>query len=174
MLQGGVIAYPTEAVWGLGCDPFNVDAVNKLLSIKKRSVDKGLILIAAEISQFDFILKDCTAEQLNKMASTWPGPTTWLVPNNKSVPYWVTGDHKSVALRVSNHPVVKALCNAFRGPIISSSANPQAKPSAKTAWQVSRYFHRCKDLSYICKGTVGTRKKPSDIFDLISGSAIRI
>lgn len=173
MFKGEVIAYPTEAVWGLGCNPFDAEAVYKVLSLKQRSVDKGLILIAADIHQFNFILKDCSAVQRNQLEKSWPGPVTWLVPNNGTIPYWISGNHSSVALRVSDHPVVKALCKAYRGPIVSTSANPQGKPSAKTAWQVSRYFRRSKELSYITKGSVGKRKKPSDIFDLNSGSTIR-
>jgi L-threonylcarbamoyladenylate synthase len=134
--QGGVIAYPTEAVWGLGCDPFNATAVFNLLALKKRLPQKGVILVAATLQQFDFILSDLPTPQYELLQQSWPGPITWLVPNNGTIPYWISGDHNSVALRVSAHPLVNALCRAYGGPIVSTSANPQSKPAAKTACKV--------------------------------------
>jgi len=171
--KGEVIAYPTEAVWGLGCDPFDVDAVYKILQLKGRSVNKGLILIASDINQLDFILNDLSIDQLAQMDASWPGPTTWIVPNNASVPHWICGDHSGVAVRVSDHPLVQSLCKAYGGPIVSTSANPQGKPAAKTRWQVERYFGSSPQLSYITKGVVGKRDRPSDIIDLVSESIIR-
>src|SRR5450830_698171 len=112
---GAVIAYPTEAVWGLGCDPWNEEAVDRLLAIKNRSVDKGLILIADNIRQFDFLFEDFPEDWIDRMASTWPGPNTWLVPHQDLLPEWVTGVHDTVALRVSDHPLVRDQC--FRGQI---------------------------------------------------------
>jgi L-threonylcarbamoyladenylate synthase len=168
-----VIAYPTEAVWGLGCDPFDVDAVYKILELKGRSVDKGLILIASETRQLDFVLSTLSIDQRSRMEASWPGPTTWIVPNNASVPYWVCGNHSGVAVRVSDHPLVQSLCKAYGGPIVSTSANPQGKPAAKYRWQVERYFGRSSHLSYITKGIVGKRERPSDIIDLLSASVIR-
>ena len=97
---GAVIAYPTEAVWGLGCDPWDEDAVERLLAIKSRPVDKGLILIADNIHQFDFLFEDFPQDWLDRMASTWPGPNTWLVPHQGLLPEWITGQHDTVALRV--------------------------------------------------------------------------
>ncbi len=104
---GAVIAYPTEAVWGLGCDPWNEAAVDRLLAIKNRSVDKGLILVADNIRQFDFLFEDFPQDWIDRMASTWPGPNTWLVPHQDLLPEWVTGEHDTVALRVSDHPLVR-------------------------------------------------------------------
>lgn len=173
LFRGEVIAYPTEAVWGLGCDPFNIDAVNKILTLKSRAMDKGVILIASELSQLEFVLKDLPENQIARMKKTWPGPTTWIVPKNNSVPYWISGHHEGVAVRVSNHPLVQALCHAYGGPIVSTSANPQGKPAAKARWQVERYFGRAGELSYITKGSVGKRKRPSDIIDLLSESIVR-
>ncbi len=173
MHQGGVIAYPTEAVWGLGCDPFNEEAVCRLLSLKKRSPDKGVILIASHIRQFDFILKDLSKPQLSTLQQTWPGPVSWIVPVNNSIPYWISGNHSGVALRVSNHPVVKALCDNYGGPIVSTSANTQGHLAAKTGWQVRRYFKRNPHLDFITQGVVGNRTKPSQIFDLLTQAVIR-
>ncbi len=173
MHQGGVIAYPTEAVWGLGCDPNNEAAVYDILALKKRHVRKGLILVAASIEQFSPYLQRVTNAQRKQLLSSWPGPFTWLVPHHGSVPYWVCGDHASIALRVSAHPVVHYLCEQFGGPIISTSANPQGKPAAETPWQVSRYFHRQPMLDWMVKGQVGKNQQPSTITELESGQIIR-
>lgn len=105
--EGGVIAYPTEAVWGLGCDPWNEDAVYRLLALKARPVEKGLIVVAAHIQLLDFLLEDLPDVWLERLAGTWPGPNTWLVPHQDRLPEWVTGVHDSVAVRVTDHPLVQ-------------------------------------------------------------------
>lgn len=173
MHQGGVVAYPTEAVWGLGCDPFNARAVKKILLLKQRHPAKGLILVAATIEQFAPYLTELTAEQRGLLEQSWPGPFTWLVPNNGSIPSWISGNFNSVALRVSAHPYVHDLCQAFGGPIVSTSANPQGKPAPRHRWQVFRYFNDNTYLDNIAKGCVGNRKQPSEIKDLITGKIIR-
>ncbi|MGH6977933.1 MAG: Sua5/YciO/YrdC/YwlC family protein, partial [Brevundimonas sp.] len=131
---GGVIAYPTEAVWGLGCDPFDEAAVLRLLAIKQRPVDKGLILIAASVTQLDG-LADWDAlpdARRDDVLASWPGPHTWIMPATARVPRWITGVHDGVAMRVSAHPVVIALCDAFGGVLVSTSANPAAAPPPRT------------------------------------------
>ena len=167
---GAVIAYPTEAVWGLGCDPWNEEAVDRLLAIKNRSVDKGLILVADNIRQFDFLFEDFPQTWIERMASTWPGPNTWLVPHQDLLPEWVTGVHDTVALRVSDHPLVRDLC-AQVGPLISTSANPQGRPAARTRLRVEQYFRGQVDL--VLGGALGGRKNPSLIRDLVTGDVVR-
>ncbi|MDO6747540.1 L-threonylcarbamoyladenylate synthase [Gilvimarinus sp. 1_MG-2023] len=171
MRAGGVIAYPTESVWGLGCDPANHHAIRRLLQLKRRPRHKGLILIAAESDQVAPWLASVSAEQREQLRTTWPGPNTWLVPNRGLASHWVVGDHTSVALRVTNHPVAKALCMAFGGPIISTSANPQKRPAAKTSIHVRRYFGA--QLDAIAPGQTGGNPNPSMIRDLASGSIVR-
>ena len=173
MHSGGVIAYPTEAVWGLGCDPFNEDAVNAILALKQRPVEKGLIIIASSIGQLSPYLQNLNETEQQTLENSWPGPFTWLVPHHQTLPNWVYGQHKTVAMRVSNHLVVSALCEAFGGPIISTSANPQGKPAPTQAWQVHRYFHHASPLNYVVKGQVGKSAQPSTITDLASGRVIR-
>lgn len=167
---GAVIAYPTEAVWGLGCDPWNEEAVYRLLAIKGRSVDKGVILIADNIRQFDFLFEDFPETWLDQMASTWPGPNTWLVPHQNLLPAWITGQHDSVALRVSDHPLVRELC-ARAGPVVSTSANPQGRPPARSRLRVEQYFRGQVDV--VLAGALGGRKSPSVIRDLRSGEVVR-
>ncbi len=171
MASGGVIAYPTEAVWGLGCDPLNEQAVQRLLSLKSRPVEKGLILITGQMAHFNSVFADLPESQVEKLTSTWPGPTTWLVPDQWHIPEWVKGEFTSVALRVTNHPLVAALTEQFGGPIISTSANPTTKPPAISKLRVHQYFG--DELDYIVPGKLGGLDKPSKIIDLATDRILR-
>lgn len=168
--EGGVIAYPTEAVWGLGCDPWNEDAVYRLLAIKARPVEKGLILVADDIRQFDFLLADLPQVWQERLATSWPGPNTWLVPHQNRLPEWITGQHDSVALRVSEHPLVRQLC-ALTGPLVSTSANPAGRPAARSRLRVEQYFRG--ELAGVLDGKLGGRRNPSVIRDLVTGQVVR-
>lgn len=169
--SGCLIAYPTEAVWGLGCDPNNVHALRGILEIKKRPIEKGLILVAADIQQFRFLLRDLTQTELQTLSETWPGHSTWLVPHKQRVSIYVSGAHQTVAIRVSAHPIVQQLCRQFGGPIVSTSANPQGLAPASSAMRARRYF-QTQDLTY-APGCVGKADAPSVIRDLKTNSIIR-
>jgi L-threonylcarbamoyladenylate synthase len=171
LLSGGLVAYPTEAVWGLGCDPWNSEAVARLLTLKNRSWRKGLILVAANTGQLQPLLDGLTASQKNKLVASWPGPVTWLVPNNNLFPCWVTGDSPKVAVRVSAHPLVRALCEKFEGPVISTSANPAGRPPARSALKVRCYFGNSVD--YILPGSLGAQQTPSEIRDSLTDQIFR-
>ena len=169
--QGGVVAYPTEAVYGLGCDPYNADAVLRLLDLKQRPVDKGVILIAASFSQIEPFIVPLSAAQKQKLANSWPGPTTWLLPANHSVPRWITGKHDSIALRITAHPIANALCQKVGHAIVSTSANISRRAPAKTPLTIRRDFHN--NLDYILTATLGGLDKPTVIKDLITGESLR-
>jgi L-threonylcarbamoyladenylate synthase len=169
---GGVIAYPTEAVWGLGCDPWNESAVIKILEIKQRPMHKGLILVASHWSQFEPLMDGLSAPQIKQLTLSWPGPTTWLIPDPKGwVPQWIKGRHLSVALRVSAHPLVLALCDEFNGPIVSTSANLAGCEPARSQLEVTQTFSG--QLDYVLSGELGESKQPSQVKDLVSGQVIR-
>ncbi len=138
--RGDVIAYPTEGVFGLGCDPFNEVAVRKLLLIKQRSPAKGLILVADRWDVLAELTAPVDENQLARVLITWPGAVTWVFPASNAVPAWITGNFNSVALRVSKHPMIKAICEAFGGPIVSTSANPGGEAPARDVATVERYF----------------------------------
>ncbi|RLA47904.1 MAG: tRNA threonylcarbamoyladenosine biosynthesis protein RimN [Gammaproteobacteria bacterium] len=171
LYSGGVVACPTEAVWGLSCDPGNEFAVTRLLELKHRPLAKGLILVAASQSQFGLLLADLPIVQSDRLSASWPGPTTWLLPHRDLVPTWVHGEHDTVAVRVSDHPVVQALCQAWGGPLVSTSANPAGRRAARELFQVKRYFG--DKLDYVLPGTVGGIGRPTSIKDLTSGQIIR-
>lgn len=171
MASGEVIAYPTEAVWGLGCDPFNSLAVEKLLALKVRPVEKGLLLVAANVAQIEPFLRPLSVEQREKFIQPSEHPTTWLVPDHQLAPPWIRGRFNSVALRITQHPVAAALCHLFGGPIVSTSANPSSRSPALNSLTVRRYFPT--GLAAITPGTIGSAKKPSTIRDIVSGQIIR-
>ncbi len=169
--RGGVIAYPTEGVWGLGCDPDNPLAVQRLLDLKRRDPRKGLILIAADIAQLDPVLDRLTPEQRTRLAASWPAPLTWVVPVGPHVPALVSGGRTTLALRVSAHPTVAALCRAWGGPLVSTSANPSGRPAPTTVLKVRRYFGDA--LDFLLPGEVGGLRGPTPIRELLTGHAVR-
>ena len=168
---GGVIACPTEAVWGLSCDPFDGAAVTRLLELKQRPVEKGLILVAADEPQLDLLLEPLTPAERDALRETWPGPNTWLVPHRGAVPQWVSGEHATVAVRVTAHPGMAALCEAFGGPLISTSANPGGEEPAMSSGTVLEYFS--DSLDGWLAGELGDAARPSTIRDLATGEVIR-
>ena len=170
--QGNIIAYPTEAVWGLGCDPYNETAVNKILRLKDRPVHKGLILIGGEIDQFKPLLSGLSAEHRDTLDASWPGHITWLVPDpDQLIPQWIKGNHQSVAIRVSTHPVVQGLCSAFAGPLVSTSANEAGEEEIRSRIILEDKF--ADKLSCIVDGELGQAAKPSEMRELFSGKVIR-
>lgn len=170
--QGGVIAYPTEGVWGLGCDPFDEQAVRRILSLKRRPVAKGLILVAAGMDQIAPLLASLSEPELALLQQTWPGPTTWLLPDpDQVIPAWIKGNFATVAVRVSAHPGVVSLCRAFGGPLVSTSANPASSPPALNRLRVLTWFG--PQLDYVVPGRLGGLKGPSTIRDLRGSALIR-
>lgn len=170
--HGGIIAYPTEAVWGVGCDPFNRTAVQRLLELKQRPQHKGLILVAAGIDQFEPLFAPLSESQRQQLQDSWPGPNTWLLPDpDNLIPRWVKGDHNSVAIRVTDHPQTQALCRAYGGLLVSTSANQAAQPPALSALEVRLAFGH--QLDYLLPGALGGRKQPSVIRDLKTGQILR-
>jgi len=171
--SGRVIAYPTEGVWGLGCDPFNVEAVQALLDLKQRPVEKGVILIAADVAQVAEYLTPLTPAQRQQVLASWqPGlpAATWLVPLTSAVPTWISGKHDRVAIRVTQHAQTQALCRAFGGVIVSTSANISGAPAALDSDTVRGYF---TDQVLIVEGATGGATAPSTIRDALSGQVIR-
>jgi len=173
LTRGGVVAYPTEGVWGLGCDPFDRDAVTRLLDIKQRPVDKGVILIAGALAQFDAIV-DWTRlpdSARARVLDSWPGPNTWVVPARADMPAWITGTHESVAVRVSAHTDVVALCAAFAGALVSTSANLTGEPAVADRGALDlRLLARIDGL---LDGRTGGRTGPSTIRDALTGDVFR-
>jgi L-threonylcarbamoyladenylate synthase len=169
--RGGLVAYPTEAVYGLGCDPRDGVAVRRLLALKARSEGKGLILVAADWAQLEPFVLNLDPERMGEIRATWPGPVTWLLPARIETPSWLTGDHATLAVRVSAHPLAAALCRRWGGPLVSTSANLAAHPPARSALAVRRALG--SGLDYILTGPCGGAARPSIILDGATGAVLR-
>ena len=168
--EGGIIAYPTEAVFGLGCYPEDAYSVTRILSLKKRSAGKGLILIAASVEQIAPYVDYPDDAVRKEVHATWPGPVTWVLPAKANVPLWVTGYKDTVAIRVSAHPIVQALCNKA-GVIVSTSANPARKTPATNVIKIRSYFGN--KIDYILPGYTGSKNLATEIRDAINGDVLR-
>lgn len=172
--KGGVIAYPTEAVYGLGCAPLNQAAVMKVLALKSRPIHKGLILLSDNFESLKpyLNLTVLSQAQLNAALQTWPGPYTWLFPASNLVPPWIKGDFLSVAIRVTAHPIAAQLCRAFGGPIVSTSANVSGASPARNIQQVMEQFPQ--GLDGIIEGELDLKRGPSEIRDVQTGLVLRV
>lgn len=170
--QGGLLAYPTEAVYGLGCDPRNEEAVLRLLALKQRPWQKGLILVAADYSQLEPYLLPLSSEVEQRVFSTWPGPNTWILPARPEVPQWLRGQHRSLAVRISAHPPVAELCRAWGDALISTSANLTGRPPIKRAWQLRRQ-QLGHSIDAILPAELGQQRQPTAIRDGLSGALLR-
>ena len=168
--NGKVIAYPTEAVYGLGCDPWNELAVQKILTIKRRPWQKGLILVAAEFNQLQAFIQPVSSTILAQLETTWPGPTTWLLPVSSDVPAYLRGEHDTIAVRVTAHQQTAELCRAFGGAIVSTSANLAGKRPARTSHQVRWHL---RDVDYILPGQCSGSSQPTTIRNAQTGEIIR-
>lgn len=168
--KGGVVAYPTEAIYGLGCDPLNRRAVARLLDIKQRPLSKGLILIAAGFEQLMPFINQLPAKKMRAVLESWPGPNTWLLPAANTTPRWLTGGRDSIAVRVTAHSLAADLCRAFGGAIVSTSANLSGYSPAKTALEVRL---RCPGSDAILHGSTGANTQPTTIRNPLTGEVIR-
>lgn len=171
--RGGIIAYPTEAVFGLGCDPDNEEAILRLLSLKSRHQDKGLILIAGDYSQLLPYVDDEAIPQAKRLDifSRWPGPITQILPAKKGISPLLTGKFASIAVRITQHPDIIALCQQTGKPIISTSANISGQPALKTWQQIQDGFS--DQVDFILKTDTLGLSKPSTIINALTGEILR-
>ncbi len=176
VLTGGVIAYPTEGVFGLGCDPANEAALHRIIEIKGRDAHKGFIVIAGEVSELDSVIKPLDLSPLNTeikrtILNSWPGPHTWVVPAKSNLPAILTGHRDTLAVRVTLHPVVRDICAAIGGPLVSTSANRSGQQPLQFATDVIEQFGEAVDL--VVNKPVTSPGKPSSITDARTGQVLR-
>ncbi len=166
---GGIIAYPTEGVFGLGCLPEDFDAVSEILDIKGRSPAKGLIVIISDPGQIaDWI--DLPTENLD-LATSDDKPVTWILPASDEAPAWITGDHDSIAVRQTTHPIASALCRETDSAIVSTSANITGHAPARNSFILRRQFGALVD--YILPGECGPASGPSEIRHYTTENIVR-
>ncbi len=169
-LQDNVFAYPTEGVWGLGCNPFSEKAVKKLINLKKRPKNKGIIVLAGSLQQLLPFTQHLSDKLKKRMNSKWPGPHTWLVPSSPDIPKWLIGPTGLVALRLSDHKTVIELTESLNMPICSSSANISGQEPAKNSDEIRTFFG---NKVLIIEGELGGLKKPTPVQNLESKEWLR-
>ncbi|MGH8190074.1 MAG: L-threonylcarbamoyladenylate synthase [Rhodanobacteraceae bacterium] len=168
---GGVLAYPTEGVYGLGCDPDDRAAFERVFAIKRRPPEQGVLLIAADFGQIETWIGTAPEAALARICAAWPGAHTFVFPRSSRVPEWITGGHAGIALRVTAHAPAAALCQAFGGPIVSTSANRHGEAPARSAAEVASLFG--EELDGVLDAPLGGLDKPTPITDAVSGAIIR-
>lgn len=168
--QGGLLAYPTESCYGLGCDPRNSSAVRNLLSLKQRSTAKGLILIAASVRQLTPYFSSLSPQIRQRMRARWPGPHTWLVPASQHCPPWLCGAHPTLAARVTAHHGAARLCRMAGMALVSTSANLSGGKPARSRAECQRLFGK---RVWVLPGRIGARRRPSTIQNLLTGEILR-
>lgn len=168
--DSGVIAYPTESCFGLGCDPRDRRAVRRLLRLKGRPQSKGLILIAADFDQLRPYVAPLPPEYVERLRAAWPGPVTFLLPAGPHAPRWVVGRHRMIAVRVTAHPAAAALCRSLGTALVSTSANHARARPARTGADCRRRFG---SAVRVVEGGVGRRRRPSTIIDVETGKILR-
>jgi L-threonylcarbamoyladenylate synthase len=169
--SGGVIAYPTEAVYGLGCDPLDQDAVQRIFELKGRDQAKGLILIASDVQQLLPFMAPLSDAVMKTLEASWPGPVTWVVPAAGSLPFWLSGGRETLAVRVTAHPTASALCRELDMALVSTSANKSGQAPARTALAVRMLWGDAVDC--IMPGDVGGLTKPTEIREALTGKVLR-
>jgi L-threonylcarbamoyladenylate synthase len=168
--RGGLIAYPTESCYGLGCDPDNRVAVLRLLKLKQRAQHKGLILIASDYHQVARYLQPLTHSEQAKLKSDGAKAITYLMPARPSAPRWLRGAHDTLAVRLTAHEEASRLCRGVNSALVSTSANRSGQRPAKTYAECLRLFGK---KVWVLPGRVGKYKKTSTIRAWVNGKIIR-
>ena len=169
LLEGGVIAYPTEGVFGLGCLPCDASAVLRILSIKRRDPAMGLILIASTSQQLEGWVR--LPDDLAIPEPDPARPVTWIVPPGPLADPLIRGKHTSLAVRLTSNPIAAAICDAVDSPIVSTSANVSGKPTARNRYVLRRQF--AGRVDFIVPGDCGPASGPSEIRDILTGNVLR-
>ena len=168
---GNIIAYPTEAIYGLGCDPDNQTSLQQLLEIKARATNKGLILVGSEWQQLEPFVELTNQSILDRALESWPGPVTWIMPASDRCSALLTGGRKTIAVRVSAHTVVRDLCNEYGNALVSTSANISGEAPLRQAEDVADAF--ASQIAGVVEGKLGGLENATSIFDATTGVQLR-
>lgn len=164
-----VVLYPTEAVWGLGCDPFSEKAVQHLLALKGRSVHRGLILLVSDWEQVNFLVDSQADIDWRPIRASWPGPVTWVFPVSSQVPGWLQHANGTIALRMPSYVLLQTLLRDWGHPLVSTSANKSDQSPCQTREEAESVFPGLFCHAGVCEGKASV----SAIFDSITGRSYR-
>lgn len=169
---GAIIVYPGDTIWGFGCHPLLKNSVDRILQIKQRSESKGLILLSSKLDFcLPYISNDLSENDIERLKKSTSQPTTWLIPASKNCPSWLRGGFSTIAIRITYHPFIKALCTGLESPIVSTSANLSGKKTIRNSIQAHRLF--ANQLDYIISEYKSGTGRPSQIKSLESDNIIR-
>ncbi len=170
VLQGAVFGYPTDTIWGFGCHPLIASSVSRILQIKNRPVHKGLILLSSRLEYCEAYI-DAATELLQTIACPAKRPVTWLVNASPACPVWLRGQHPTIAIRMTDHPFVQAICDRRGSPIVSTSANRAGKSSVRNLVQLRKQF--AGELDFMIAGYETGSGQQSEIKFLANGKSLR-
>lgn len=183
--DGGVLAYPTESVWGLGCDAYNTQALDRIIALKNRDLGKGLIVLSDAASRLQSLLSvshetidlDGLEQAARDYTACHQRALTWLLPIKPDhLPKILTGDHDTLAVRITTHPMMSQLCTQLvsehnpYGFLVSTSCNLSGQPPARTLEEAMAYFGDA--VAYLDTKTLGF-DQPSCIQDISTGQILR-
>jgi len=172
VLQGAVLAYPTDTIWGIGCHPLITSSVCRILTIKQRPIEKGLILLTSELSFVEQYINDqISNEQIDRILQIESTPTTWLVEASDFCPYWLRGKFTTIAIRITRHPFIQSICDIIEAPLVSTSANRSGQSPIRNALQARHQFGN--ELDFIVNGYATGTSRASEIKLLATGERIR-
>lgn len=166
--DGGIVAYPTETVYGLAVDPFSEPAVQRLIEAKGRGGDQAILLIISEQSQLLRCVATVNPAAERCMDAFWPGPLTLLFPKAPGLAPSLTGERDTIAVRCPAHETARALCAAFGGPITSTSANRSGHPPAMAPGELD-----LPGVALLIDGGALPPSKPSTLYDPVAGRILR-
>lgn len=169
--DGGIVLHPAEAVWGLACDAHDAGAVAAVYALKQRPAGKGLILVADGFHRLAPLLAPVPDDRMRAVAASWPGPHTWVFPASRDCPPWLAGERGSLAVRVTAHAPLRALCAAFAGPLVSTSANRSGQPAPRTLEEVDAAVRA--GVAAILPGTTAGLDRPTPVRDVLTGETLR-
>ena len=167
LIKGGVIAYPTDTVYGLGANAMNEEAVRKIFLFKKRDESKPLLLVVSKEFNLKEIVTEVSPQAVKLIKAFWPGPLTIIFKASNTLSSFLTGGTGKIGVRVPDNAIVLRLLSICRFPITSTSANPSGMEEAKTAEQVKNYFPGKIDL--IINGGESHQNLPSTIVEIEKG-----
>ena len=162
--SGGVIGYPTETVYGLGCNVYDADAVDRIFKLKHRERRKALILIAGDIMQIGDMVEEIPESAERLIANFWPGPLTLIFKASPQIKQIGIGTSKTVAIRIPDSTICQELIKETGFPLVSTSANRSGKPATTTAQQVVDVFG--PELDLVIDGGPTRGSTPSTLVDI--------
>lgn len=168
--RGGLVAYPAEACYGIGCLPRHAHALRKLIRLKKRPQNKGMIVIGNSLPQLRPLLQRPSESLAAMLENEWPAPTTFLLPCRRLPPLLRGKGRSKLAVRVPAHEGARQLCAIAGTPLVSTSCNRSGGRPCKSRREAQRLFGR--DV-WIIGGRIGRQKTPSRIIDAETGKRLR-